>query len=316
VTDKELRDAAVAELKLTTAGWRKQNGQPNYPSGSAPMTTHWGKAMALLGKIGQQAPSPTPGQIMLPATRAVLEPGQVAAWVVHRSPTTEIMGDGASREKHRVVRWSPDGLYSGRRMVELVGFRMIEGYPGRFHDWHPRPGSPAWARWPAPFAIDFNAGRTGVPKPGMELTLQSEGDEGRPYHFQIMSDAEMRARYGQWTWLWLDNYMARRGVGPGGSCRIYLAGEDTPRVNVSNVNMHWAGEDSIGLSLWEGAYNFSQSQNVIEVAATRIGRDPRECFEDRPTVFVREPAGTPGGTAVALSDVDGGSVPVPAPLRW
>jgi hypothetical protein len=51
MTDVELRDAAKGELQLTTAGWRKPNGQPNYPSGTAPATTHWGKAMALLSQI-------------------------------------------------------------------------------------------------------------------------------------------------------------------------------------------------------------------------------------------------------------------------
>jgi hypothetical protein len=60
MTDKELRDAAVAELKLTTAGWRKPNGNPNYPSGTAPMSTHWGKAMSLLEQIGQAQPEPEP----------------------------------------------------------------------------------------------------------------------------------------------------------------------------------------------------------------------------------------------------------------
>jgi hypothetical protein len=50
-TATQLRDEAVAELKLTTAGWRKPNGQLNYPSGTAPSTTHWGKAMNLLGRI-------------------------------------------------------------------------------------------------------------------------------------------------------------------------------------------------------------------------------------------------------------------------
>lgn len=56
MTDKQLRDAAVAELKLTTAGWRKPNGQQNYPSGAAPMTTHWGKAMNFLSQIGGTTP--------------------------------------------------------------------------------------------------------------------------------------------------------------------------------------------------------------------------------------------------------------------
>ncbi len=47
----QLRDEAVVELKLTTAGWRKPNGNSNYPSGTAPANTHWGKAMNLLGQI-------------------------------------------------------------------------------------------------------------------------------------------------------------------------------------------------------------------------------------------------------------------------
>lgn len=53
MTDKELRDAAVAELKLTTVGWTKVKSYS--PEKLAP--THWGKAMALLAQIGQ-APSP------------------------------------------------------------------------------------------------------------------------------------------------------------------------------------------------------------------------------------------------------------------
>ena len=51
MSNTTLRDQAVAELKLTTAGWRRPNGTSNYPSGEAPMTTHWGKAMALLAQI-------------------------------------------------------------------------------------------------------------------------------------------------------------------------------------------------------------------------------------------------------------------------
>lgn len=50
-TDEQLNASAQAELKQTTVGWLKQNGQPRYPSGTAPADTHWGKAMALLGQI-------------------------------------------------------------------------------------------------------------------------------------------------------------------------------------------------------------------------------------------------------------------------
>lgn len=74
MTDKELADAAEAKLqaaraefKKTTAGWLKPNGQPNYPSGSAPISTHWGKAFdsfrqaeALIAQIGLTPPPPPP----------------------------------------------------------------------------------------------------------------------------------------------------------------------------------------------------------------------------------------------------------------
>ena len=46
-----LRDQAVSELHLTTVGWLKSNGSPRYLLGTAPMTTHWGRAMALLAQI-------------------------------------------------------------------------------------------------------------------------------------------------------------------------------------------------------------------------------------------------------------------------
>ena len=63
MTDAELRNAAVAELKLTTAGWRKPNGQSNYPSGTAPATTHWGKAMKFLDQIATTTTPPPTGAV-------------------------------------------------------------------------------------------------------------------------------------------------------------------------------------------------------------------------------------------------------------
>lgn len=51
MADLATKDAAVVELKLTTNGWLKKNGKPQYPSGTAPATTHWGKGMTLLSQI-------------------------------------------------------------------------------------------------------------------------------------------------------------------------------------------------------------------------------------------------------------------------
>lgn len=78
MTDAELRDAAVAELELTTAGWRKGNGQPNYPSGTAPASSHWGKALSLLAQIGTTptpTPPPTPGASGVP-----MPIGDISGW--------------------------------------------------------------------------------------------------------------------------------------------------------------------------------------------------------------------------------------------
>lgn len=77
MTNQELRDAAVAELKLTTAGWRKPNGQPNYPSGTAPANTHWGKAMAFLEQInGQVEPPPPPSDYLLDEQFTSIDPAR------------------------------------------------------------------------------------------------------------------------------------------------------------------------------------------------------------------------------------------------
>jgi hypothetical protein len=58
MTDKELRDAAVARLKQTTTGYLKNNGQPKpppWPENSA----HWKAALDYLAQIGQEPPTPS-----------------------------------------------------------------------------------------------------------------------------------------------------------------------------------------------------------------------------------------------------------------
>lgn len=108
MTDAQLRDAAVAELKLTTAGWRKPNGNPNYSSGTAPATTHWGKAMSLLAQIGQTSPPPT--GFAIPTFEAVGRPSGDAiaqTWVLYTSPTTSVghWGDSPAREIRTADSW-------------------------------------------------------------------------------------------------------------------------------------------------------------------------------------------------------------------
>jgi len=62
MTNKELRDAAVAHLKKTTTGYLKNNGQPKpapWPAGS----THWAPALDLLAQIDA-----TPAKVVYPSS--------------------------------------------------------------------------------------------------------------------------------------------------------------------------------------------------------------------------------------------------------
>lgn len=54
MTDKQLADQVIAELRQTTVGWNKVAGY----SPAKLATTHWGKAMSLLGQIGTVTPPP------------------------------------------------------------------------------------------------------------------------------------------------------------------------------------------------------------------------------------------------------------------
>ena len=119
-TDAELRDAAVAELQLTTAGWRKPNGNPNYPSGVAPATTHWGKAMALLDKIGAAPVPPDP----VPPTGNVKRLDRLTDWQGIQNLYVRAAGGGwfsPTATSPPNVKW-PDGggvfqLSDGMRFV-------------------------------------------------------------------------------------------------------------------------------------------------------------------------------------------------------
>ena len=48
----------------------------------------------------------------LPTSRQTLGQGDVAVFLVHDSPSTQIAADGVSPDRHRIIRWASDGLYS------------------------------------------------------------------------------------------------------------------------------------------------------------------------------------------------------------
>lgn len=124
MTDSELRDAAVAELKLTTAGWRKRNGDPNYPSGEAPASTHWAKAMSYLEQIGQAPTPPADGLTWAPPPLGT-NLTTVVPWTLTRANVASFPTNGNGKDLR--LRCSEVLL---AREIQLTGWRHIEAIGG------------------------------------------------------------------------------------------------------------------------------------------------------------------------------------------
>ena len=97
----------------------------------------------------------------LPTRSVTLPGGATAYWLVHRSSTTQVVGDGNARDKHRVIRWGSGGLYADTRKTYAVfGFKLTTGAPGRMYDFHTQPDdvggwNPPCSAYVAPLAIDY-----------------------------------------------------------------------------------------------------------------------------------------------------------------
>jgi hypothetical protein len=252
-----------------------------------------------------------------PGSQQMLAPGEKYSWVVHDSDGTEVYPVGASNgNKHGTIRWESGGRYAGSRKTYMVlGFRVVSGSPGRMFDGHTHPADAPWGWTPpgsngvAPFAIDWFRGS------GRGLEYVAEPNDWPTgtgtYHFKILTDQEMDARAGEWIWLWVEIAWGRRDLPGKGAARIWIAGEERPRVDVSGINTHWPGEGMV--TFWAGTYwnTGAPSLSVIDVAAPRFGRTPTEASEDSPSAYSR----WGDGTSVALAPV-GRAVPIPAPLGY
>lgn len=133
MTDAELRDAAVAELKQTTVGWNKV---ANYSSTKL-ATTHWGKAMSFLEEIGTTEPPPPPplpSNLMLtwkppalsnpvtvniPATGPVPVYGQ-QAWVIQLDPAKDYILNLGHRHE-TASGYAGLSIHGGRNIVMIGG---------------------------------------------------------------------------------------------------------------------------------------------------------------------------------------------------
>lgn len=137
MTDKELRDAAVAHLKQTTTGYLKSNGQPKpppWPAGS----THWGPAMDLLAQIGQEAPPPPPpppvSSFDIPRWTQYLEAGpgvgtngRIGWWRQYKTANNTLLDADTSTVPHLCTPAPNPRYVSGPRSWEwwCLGSTMI-----------------------------------------------------------------------------------------------------------------------------------------------------------------------------------------------
>lgn len=268
----------------------------------------------------------------LHTTRVSLPNDGTAYWLAYDSSTSYKFQDGGSRDKHRVLVWDTAGgvsqaLYSGKKVYALFGFRLVDGNPGRFGDFHTQPQDipHGWspptspngpATFVAPLALDYTGDSRG-------LCVQFEPEDFSPddpgrgtFHETILTTAQMEARRGLWTYVWLEWTIGASWMPTDGRLRAWLAGEDnSPRFDAQNVNTQWWQQHHV--TYWQGCYWSSGSPSiVIEHVATRFGRTPQECYEDVPVFALGEQAGSPTGSHVVIASRDHAEAAIPTDLFW
>jgi Fibronectin type III domain/Bacterial Ig domain len=247
---------------------------------------------------------------------------------------TEVYPTGQTNvDKHGTIRWEPGGHYAAnRKTYMLLGHRVLEGGPGRMTAGHNDPADDPYGWTPltapppngvpngvSPFALDWFLGRG---TRGYEIVIEPEnahtgsGGSGN-YHYQLFTDAEAEARRGQWVWLWVEVTWGRKdgSTATPGSLKVWVAGEDTPRINQPNINTHWYGQGM--LTFWECTYwiHGNPTRSVIQTAGPRFGRTPQEAYNDNPRFYQVWQGESGMGSWAAKPPVEG-NVPIPAGLRW
>jgi hypothetical protein len=255
-------------------------------------------------------------------------PGQfVTSNAVWDTDHTEVFPVGATNvDKHGTIRWETGGHYAAnQKTYMLLGARQIQGSPGRMFAGHNQPADDPYGWTPlesqngqpngvSPFAVDWYKGSGR----GFEVVIEPNHlpDGSRTYHYRLFTDAEMEARRGQWIWLWVEIVWGRIDgtTQRPGSLKVWVAGEDAPRVNVSAINTHWYGQGMV--TYWQTTYWFNggNEPTTVDMAGPRFGRTPQEAYQDNPSLYSTWTDEGHGSWA-QKSPVEG-NVPIPALLRW
>lgn len=277
----------------------------------------------------------------------VATPGQVphhvcSVWDTPNVETYPTEPPPQNVDKHCSLRWEPGGIYETTKRIYIIqGRKVITGHPGRMAAGHNHPGDAPYGWTPYSASPSYGGETSGVSNPAFDwfgtggqptwqLTCEPEnawtgsGGSG-DYHWQVMDYNEAESHRNSWVWIWTEWTWGRNqsvpdpGATNTGSARVWIAGEDTPRIDKSNVNTHWWGQGMV--TYWECTYWFSGTaqgmteDSVVQVAGPRFGSTPQEAYEDNPVLHAAWQGESALGSWTTRPDVDG-NIPVPAPLQW
>lgn len=285
-------------------------------------------------------PPPPPTGFDLPTHSIVMPAPGIGFWLAYDSPTTQKTGTDGDTFRQRMVVWSTGGgmssaFYSGRRMYAIAGFCVKKGFPGRFLNWHNQPNDNPWSWSPpycppnwhpsgvSPMAVEYWGDEHGLTLVDVVEQTTQCGGSGDHEH-TIISNEDMLDLYNEWIWLILEFDWGRRDQGPGGAARVWVSGEDTPRVSLP-APRHTHYYDQHQTTFIQGMYHCEtcaghDRDHEFEIAATRFGRTPKECYEDRPVFLKGGSAGQEGGTSygsfTAIAPRKSDEVKIPASLQW
>lgn len=315
MTDAERRDAAVAELKLTTAGWRKANGNPNYPSGTAPATTHWGKAMDWLDQIGQAPPPPTDFDVLNYRINTAGGGTNVtrAIWLQHTSPNMPT--DQWGGVPVRSVKWSEAGYEYWGLYQLLIPTSYNSANEGNQYatvlDLHPVGGEVGWYGVGGISNMHIKYG-------GGNLMLQHypNTDVGGRQVWDIATGMAKGQRHS----ILFHTIFGRPGLsvpnhpnGGMGKTRVWFDGSLTVDTgNIKNIYEAKVGlKETSKLNILEGHYSYNQQAvNPYEMTAGLWGTTREEALTDSAVTF-RGVAPTGGDSYTALPPLSSSSFVLP-----
>lgn len=237
-------------------------------------------------------------------------------------------GDNTNPSRNdRSIAWSSGKQYTGRVACVHHFFRINQGQtPGRLLNFHTDSLEGGWA--PAGSAVssiafDWKNGSTFSDAPGVNglvLVLEANSVNGQ-YHFQVLSDAEMVSRMGQWIHLYIEIGLQETSTG---YVKVWVDGEATPRVDLTNVRTVWTNQT--GVLLWAGIYNSAgiSSTHEVDCILPQAGWDWPTCLADGISTSIVELTvdgsysksnpSTPTHTHTTFTAPDDSTWPIPAAL--